>query len=85
MRSQRRASARAGKVWPALAACLAVLTGGLAVGLVHERSERQTLATELAALRASPNVPAPAPDSSPAAPLAPGSYWTFRRDLEQKP
>ncbi len=80
-----RASARTGKLWPSIAACLAVLAGGLSVGLVHERSGRQALAEEVAALRASHPVPAPAPDSSPAAPLTPGSYWTFRHDLEENP
>src|SRR5437764_37304 len=80
-----RASARTGKLWPSIAACLAVLTGTLAVGLVHERSERQTLAAEIATLRAPASVPTAAPDSSPAAPLTPGSYWTFRRELEENP
>jgi hypothetical protein len=80
-----RASARPGRgrfVWPALAACLALTSAGLGVGLVHERAERMALARQI---QISTPVPAPAivlPRPPADEPVAPDSYLASQRALE---
>jgi len=80
-----RASVRPGAgrfVWPAVAACLTLLTVSLGVWLRAERAERSALA-RLVQQSAPTRTAAPAPAPPPSAePFPPNGYLTVRRLAE---
>ena len=81
----RASAARFRVLWPAAAACLALLSAGLGAWVASERGQRLVLARQLQEREVQPQPVFVQRESVPPEPLPAQSYLVLRQSLEQDP
>jgi hypothetical protein len=81
----RASACRMRLLWPATAACLALLAAGLGVWVASEREQRLILTQQLEEREARPRTLVLQVKPAPSEPLPADSYLVLRRSLENDP